>query len=141
MSKPKPSWSLRSWILLKELGIPFEEKQVDYLDDWQEQCAQFLKFSLNSKIPVLYHNGEIIWDGLAIVEYITEEYPQVWAEDKVSRVWSRSTSAEMHSSFAELQEICSFDSLASKPLAQIPEIVKQELKRINQLWEEGLNRF
>lgn len=141
VSKPTSSWSLRPWILLKELGISFEEKQVDYLDDLQEQRAQFLTFSPNSKIPVLHHNGEIIWDSLAIIEYIAEEYPQVWAEDKVARAWSRSSCAEMHSSFTELREVCSFDPLASKRLSSIPAAVEQELKRINQLWEEGLNRF
>ncbi|NOL51589.1 glutathione S-transferase family protein [Pelistega suis] len=141
VSKPKSSWSLRPWILLKELNIPFEDKQVYYLDNLQGQRAQFAQFSPTSKIPVLHHQGSVIWDSLAIVEYIAETYPQVWAEDKKARAWSRSACAEMHSGFTHLRDICNFSPLEKISLPQIPAEVEQELKRINQLWEEGLRLF
>lgn len=73
VSKPKSSWSLRAWILLKELNIPFDDKQVYYLDNLQEQRTKFAQFSPTSKIPVLHHQGSVIWDSLAIVEYIAEK--------------------------------------------------------------------
>lgn len=141
VSKPKSSWSLRPWILLKVLGIPFEDKQVYYLDDLKTQRSQFARFSPTSKIPVLHHNNLVVWDSLAITEYIAEEYPQVWAAEKTARAWSRSACAEMHSGFSHLREICDFKPLEYLPLKEIPDALAQELVRINQLWEEGLRLF
>ncbi len=61
INPPKSSWSLRPWILLKVLNIPFEQKIVRYLDDLSEQRTQFKNFSPTSKIPVLNVNGNVIW--------------------------------------------------------------------------------
>ncbi|MDP9500151.1 glutathione S-transferase [Bisgaard Taxon 45] len=138
---PKSSWSLRVWVLLKELNIPFEPKIVRYLDDLSEQRQQFKAFSPTSKIPVLHADGLVIWDSLAIIEFLAESYPQVWAEDKVARTWSRSACAEMHSGFEHLREMCDFAPLARKPLQEIPAVLSQELARLNQLLEEGLTAF
>ncbi|MDO5055439.1 MAG: glutathione S-transferase [Pasteurella oralis] len=141
VNPPCSSWSLRPWILLKTLHIPFEQKTVRYLDDLSEQRQQFLAFSPTSKIPVLHYQGQIIWDSLAIIEFIAEDYPQVWAEDRTARAWSRSACAEMHSGFEHLRSICHYDPINRTTLAEIPLALQTELKRINQLWEEGLDRF
>lgn len=141
ISKPLSSWSLRPWILLKELAIPFEEIQVNFLEDRQKQRQTFVKFSPTAKIPVLHANNQIIWDSLAIVEYIAEDYPQVWAADKTARAWSRSACAEMHSGFMKLRQICGFNPLVTSPLTEVPEDVVADLKRIDQLWQEGLTQF
>lgn len=45
---PKSSWSLRVWVLLKELAIPFEPKIVRYLDDLSEQRQQLLEEGLTA---------------------------------------------------------------------------------------------
>ncbi|OBX07905.1 glutathione S-transferase [Gallibacterium salpingitidis] len=141
VSKPLSSWSLRPWILLKELGIPFEDKEVTFLEDRKQQQQQFLQFSPTAKVPVLHDQEQIIWDSLAIIEYIAEDYPQVWAEDRYARAWSRSACAEMHSGFATLRQTCGFDPLVHTPLKEVSDQVATEIKRINQLWQEGLNRF
>lgn len=138
---PKSSWSLRVWVLLKELAIPFEPKIVRYLDDLSEQRQQFKAFSPTSKIPVLHADGVVIWDSLAIIEFLAESYPHVWAQDKATRAWSRSACAEMHSGFENLREMCDFAPLARKPLQEIPAVLSQELARLNQLLEEGLTAF
>lgn len=138
---PKSSWSLRVWILLKELSIPFEAKIIRYLADLTEQRQQFRAFSPTAKIPVLHADNMIIWDSLAITEFVAENYPQVWAEDKVARAWSRSACAEIHSGFENLRHICDFKLLERITLAKIPETLEQELARINQLWEQGLAQF
>lgn len=138
---PKSSWSLRVWVLLKELAIPFEPKIVRYLDDLSEQRQQFKAFSPTSKIPVLHADGVVIWDSLAIIEFLAESYPHVWAQDKATRAWSRSACAEMHSGFENLREMCDFAPLARKPLQEMPAVLSQELTRLNQLLEEGLTAF
>lgn len=141
INPPKSSWSLRPWILLKVLNIPFEQKIVRYLDDLSEQRTQFKNFSPTSKIPVLNVNGNVIWDSLAIVEFIAEDYPQVWAEEKFARAWSRSACAEMHSGFEQLRSICNFDPLNRIQLEHIPLELEQELHRIDELWQDGLTQF
>lgn len=141
INPPKSSWSLRVWILLKTLNIPFETKIVRYLADLNTQRQQFKQFSPTSKIPVLIDNEQSIWDSLAIVEYVAETYPEVWTSDKIARAWSRSACAEMHSGFTVLREICDFRPIERIPLKQIPTELVDELARIDQLWQEGLNRF
>lgn len=141
INPPKSSWSLRPWILLKVLNIPFEQKIVRYLDDLAEQRTQFKNFSPTSKIPVLNVNGNVIWDSLAIVEFIAEDYPQVWAEEKFARAWSRSACAEMHSGFEQLRSICNFDPLNRIQLPHIPPELEKELQRIDELWQQGLSSF
>ncbi|MFC0323873.1 glutathione S-transferase family protein [Gallibacterium melopsittaci] len=141
ISKPASSWSLRPWILLKELGIPFQDIQVNFLADRQQQRHTFLQFSPTGKIPTLHDDQQIIWDSLAIIEYIAEDYPQVWATDRQARAWSRSACAEMHSGFASLRQVCGFAPLVKTPLNDVPESVITDLNRINQLWEQGLERF
>ncbi|QLB42260.1 glutathione S-transferase N-terminal domain-containing protein [Mannheimia pernigra] len=138
---PKSSWSLRVWILLKTLNIPFEPKIVRYQSNLNAQRQQFQQFSPTAKIPVLVDNDHTIWDSLAITEYVAESYPQVWAEDKTARAWSRSACAEMHSGFHVLREICDFRPLDRITLADIPDELVHELARLNDLWQEGLNRF
>ncbi|WP_373818117.1 glutathione S-transferase [Glaesserella sp.] len=141
VNPPKSSWSLRPWILLKVLDIPFETKIVRYLDDLIEQRKQFKQFSPTAKIPVLCVEGNMVWDSLAIVEFLAEQYPQVWAEDRFARAWSRSACAEMHSGFEHLRNICNFQPLDRIALAKIPTELEKDLARIHELWEEGLNRF
>lgn len=141
VNPPKSSWSLRPWILLKVLNIPFEQKTVRYLDDLTKQREQFKGFSPTSKIPVLYVENHVIWDSLAIVEFIAEDYSQVWAEDKFARAWSRSACAEMHSGFEQLRTICNFDPLNRIQLEHIPPELEKELQRLDELWQEGLTQF
>ncbi|MDY2946878.1 MAG: glutathione S-transferase [Mannheimia varigena] len=138
---PKSSWSLRVWILLKTLNIPFEPKIVRYQSDLNAQRQAFQQFSPTAKIPVLVDNGHTVWDSLAITEYVAESYPQVWAKDKIARAWSRSACAEMHSGFNVLREICDFRPLEHITLTEIPAELANELSRIDQLWQGGLNRF
>lgn len=133
---PYSSWSFRPWILLKTLDIPFVERQLPFEDN-----RQLAQHSPTAKVPVLQQGEQKIWDSLAIIEYIAEDYPQVWAENKIARAWSRSACAEMHSGFPALREICSFAPKNNTPLAAIPEELVKELQRLNQLWKEGLTRF
>ncbi|WGE42413.1 glutathione S-transferase family protein [Actinobacillus equuli] len=141
INPPKSSWSLRPWILLKMLDIPFEPKIVRYLADINEQRQQFSTFSATAKIPVLYDNEIQIWDSLAIIEYVAESYPQVWPKDKKARAWARSVCAEMHSGFEYLRNICDFRPLEKITLTEIPQQLEDELKRLNMIFAQGLQQF
>ncbi|MBF0784835.1 glutathione S-transferase [Muribacter muris] len=141
VNPPKSSWSLRVWILLKQCGIPFEQINVAYLDDKAAQRTQFLTFSPTAKIPVLHYQDQIIWDSLAIVEFIAEHYPHIWAQDWQARAWSRSACAEMHAGFEHLRNICDFRPLDRVELADITPELAAELARLDTLWQQGLTRF
>ena len=138
---PFSSWSLRPWILLKELNIPFEEMAVAFLQDKTEQRRLLAEFSPTAKVPVLQDGNLSVWDSLAIIEYVAEDYPQVWSQDRIARAWSRSACAEMHSGFEQLRSICHYDPLKRIKLTEIPTALFNEIQRMDQLWQEGLNRF
>lgn len=79
-NKNYSSWSLRPWILFKELGIEFEEIMETFVG--AESSTKFKTFSPNGRVPCLYDNGLAIWDSLSICEYAAESYPAVWPSEK-----------------------------------------------------------
>ena len=135
------SWSLRAWLLLRTLAIPFAETLHRYQpDDLAAQRRGWQAFSPTSKVPVLVDGDTVVWDSLAIVEYVAEAHPQVWPQDKQARAWARSAAAEMHSGFGVLRSQCGFrlDEVAAPAISAD---LAAELARINQLWNEGLQHF
>ena len=95
-NKNYSSWSLRPWVLMKTLGIKFEEIRHSFKPD---NFDQFKVFSPSAKVPVLIDEDVTIWDSLAITEYLFESHASVWPEQRIARAWARSAAAEMHSSF------------------------------------------
>ena len=89
-NKNYSSWSLRPWLLMKELNIPFEEKIHAFGD------SNFSSFSPTAKVPCLYDNKNVIWDSLAIIEYLAEHDSAVCPIKQEARAWARCAAAEMH---------------------------------------------
>ena len=133
------SWSLRPWLLMTELGIPFEE----VLAPFGEQ--DFKAFSPTGKVPCLHDTvlGQptVVWDSMAITEYLAERHPNVWPTDPVARAWARSASAEMHAGFGALRETCTMNCGLRIRLPRWPEAVLTDWRRAESLWAEGLQRF
>lgn len=137
-NKNYSSWSLRPWILMTELNIPFQETMVPFETSNHER---FKQFSPNARVPCL-HDGEIIvWDSLAIIEYLGEQNPQVWPSSSIARAWARSASAEMHSGFSALRNQCSMNCGLKLRLHHINDALLSDIQRIDELWNEGLSRF
>ena len=135
-NKNYSSWSLRPWLLMRELGIDFEERLHPF-----GTGEKFSRFSPSGKVPCL-HDGElVVWDSLAIVEALAESHAGVWPSDRVARAWARSAAAEMHSGFAALRQYCSMSCGVRIRLHAYPDAVAHELVRIDVLWSEGLARF
>ena len=95
-NKNYSSWSLRPWILLTELGIEFEEQLIPFQGSATYEI--FRRFSPSGKVPCLVDGDRVVWDSLAIVEYVAERHPEVWPEDRFTRSWARSAASEKHSS-------------------------------------------
>jgi glutathione S-transferase len=109
-NKNYSSWSMRPWVLLKQAGIPFEEVFVRF--DSFNANSEFKKalagVTPTAKVPVLQDGPLVVWDTLAIAEYVAEQYPdkQLWPADRAARARARSICAEMHSGFTALRGNC-----------------------------------
>ncbi|UJR54131.1 glutathione S-transferase family protein [Dickeya zeae] len=138
-NKNYSSWSLRPWILLKTLDIPFDEILTPFAAA-PVQTA-FKTFSPTGKVPCLVDDGITVWDSLSITEYLAEKFPAVWPQDKAARAWARSAAAEMHSGFNALRNQCSMSCGVRVELHTITPELQRDVDRLNQLWQEGIERF
>jgi len=109
------SWSLRSWLLLRQLGIEFEAQQVPYMSEGWSKTVTALHPA--GTVPVLLGEDFKVGDTLAIAETLAELFPAagVWPADRLRRAQARSLCAEMHSSFGAIREECSFDLFRQGP--------------------------
>lgn len=139
-NKNYSSWSLRPWVLMKTLGIPFEETVHPF--PMGGGPAGFEAFSPSGKVPVLVEGDRSVWDTLAIAEYLAEQHPAVWPSDPSARAWARSAAAEMHSGFGQLRNTCPMSCGVRVQLHQpLPTGLLNDLQRFQNLWTQGLQRF
>jgi len=138
-NKNYSSWSLRPWILLRALEIPFNEVMHPFADTGNREA--FRRFSPTARVPCLVDGAQTVWDSLAITEYLAEDHPQVWPGEKAARTWARCASAEMHSGFTALRNECSMTCGQRIELYNASGALAQDLARIDELWCEGLTRF
>jgi glutathione S-transferase len=137
-NKNYSSWSLRPWVLMRAGGIEFEEHLIPFGGPaWKE----FLELSPSGKIPCLVDGTTLVWDSLAIAEYLAERHRGVWPDDAVARAWARSAAAEMHSSFMELRNRCSMSCGVRLRLKETPPALGSDVARLETLWSDGLGRF
>jgi glutathione S-transferase len=142
-NKNYSSWSLRPWVLLKTLEIPFNEHLMPFEGGFGESLATFKRFSPSGLVPCLVDREHevAVWDSLAIVEYVAEAHSDVWPQQLAARAWARSASAEMHSGFAALRDECSMNCGVRVAMNAMSPGLKSNLARLDVLWQEGLERF
>lgn len=135
------SWSLRPWIAMTHAGLPFREVNVGLRRP--DTKAEILRHSPSGRVPALLTGGDVIWDSLAILEYLAETHPeaQLWPRAPRARALARSVSAEMHAGFAALREHCPMDLVARLPMASLPEAVEADVRRIIAIWQDCRRRF
>jgi len=142
-NKNYSSWSLRPWVLMRQLGISFTEQLIHFGD--APAWASFRRISPSGKVPCLIdRQGDgtvVVWDSLAIAEYLAERHPGVWPAEPAARAWARSASAEMHSGFGELRNRCSMSCGVRVRLHESPAPLRQDIARIGALWNDGMRRF
>ena len=134
-NKNYSSWSLRPWVLLKELEIPFRERQVVFGQD------KFSEFSPTGKVPCLVDGQTTVWDSLAITEYVGERHANIWPAEVSARAWARSAAAEMHSGYSALRDACTMNCGIRVKLKTISPALQRDLSRLEELWADGLARF
>jgi glutathione S-transferase len=138
-NKNYSSWSLRPWLAMKVLGIPFQEKRIPlYVPGAKEEI---LRHSPGGKVPVLIHEKNTIWDSLAILEYLAELHPGIWPAERAARAQARSISAEMHAGFPHLRNHMSMNIRKRFPGKGRNAEVLSEIKRINEMWSTAKGPF
>lgn len=138
-NKNYSSWSLRPWLVLKAFNIPFEEKIIPFHD--QQAWAEYKKIVPNKKVPCLKDDQTLVWDSLAIIEYLAEKNKDIWPENKQARAWARSASAQMHSGFQSLRNICGMNCGVRVQLNEVSPELQNDLDQIYSLWQQGLEKF
>ncbi len=133
-NKNYSSWSLRAWLLLRQLGVDFEEKKIElFADGFDRQVARVSPAGL---VPVLVDDGFAVWDTLAIAEWVAERCPdkRVWPADAKARARARSICAEMHAGFSELRHRLPMNLEARLPGVERSPAVQRDIDRITSMW-------
>jgi len=144
-NKNYSSWSLRAWLACKQSGLSFEELTVPILgDDWDKRKRERDDIAPSSgKVPILWDGDAVVWDSLAIIEYLADKVgrDRFWPKADDARAMARSMVAELHSSYFDLRRECPMNIRATAHGFQPAEGVKADVVRILQLWAEARARF
>ena len=129
------SWSLRPWMLLRHLGLEFEELRLPL--DTPRFREEIGRFSPTGRVPVLLDGGLRVWDSLAICEYLSEQAQGAgWPADARERALARSISAEMHSGFAALRGQWSMRAADSGLEVPLDAAARADVARIDAIWAD-----
>lgn len=139
-NKNYSSWSLRPWLLMRHLGLPFREVRIALYTP--ESKDQIRRYSPSGKVPCLVDGALAVWDSLAICEYLAERHADLhaWPEDRAARAVARAMSAEMHSGFQNLRSNMSMNCRRRFPGLGRTVEVAGEIERIQRSWSEARER-
>ena len=144
-NKNYSSWSLRAWLAARQSGLHFEELTVPlYGEDWEAAKLQMGDIQPSSgKVPVLWDGEAVIWDSLAILEYLADRVgrDRFWPKDDAARGMARSMVAEMHSSYLPLRRGLPMNMRKRFEGVPIKDEVAADIVRILTLWAEARARF
>jgi len=138
-NKNYSSWSLRPWVLMRSFDIAFEEVRITLNEP--DTAARIRARSPSGRVPVLHDGATVVWDSLAIAEYLAERHPGMWPADPVTRAWARSVCAEMHSGFSAVRNemtMCIRDRVDVRPWSPA---LERDVARVIEIWNEGRRRF
>jgi glutathione S-transferase len=135
------SWSLRGWLAASLSGIAFETELVRLSEP--DSHAALLRHSPAGRVPVLRHDGRVVWDSLAIIEYLAELCPQagLWPADPDARALARSIAAEMHAGFTALRSNMPMNLRKALPGKGRAPGIAEDIERIGALWRDARRRF
>ena len=133
------SWSLRPWLLMTMLGIPFEDRLEPFTKP--SNYDEFRAFSPTGQVPVLIDGDRTIWDSLGITLYLADRHVGVWPTDEAARAWAMCAVPEMHGGFSALRNDCTMNvgvRVKPKPMS---DGLKRDVARIFELWTQGMDSF
>ena len=134
------SWSMRPWLALKRVGAPFREIEIQ-LRQGDATDAAIAEHSPSRQVPVLKDGDLVVWDSLAICEYLAEKFPEakLWPADPALRALGRAASAEMHGGFQSLRGECPME-LETRKTVDLSEATRKNIRTIVERWNQLLAR-
>jgi glutathione S-transferase len=140
-SKNYSSWSLRGWLVTKFSGLPFEEKVIP--PDDPDSKAELLLLAPSFLVPCLTHDGVVVWDTLAIAEYLNEVRPdaRLYPADRAVRAHCRAVCGEMHSGFAALRSALPMNVKGHFPDFKVWARAEADIERITTIWRDCLAKY
>jgi glutathione S-transferase len=133
------SWSLRPWVLMKTLGIAFDDRVEPFTQD--NNYVAFREFSPTGQVPCVIDDGVTIWDSLGITLYLAERHDGVWPVDVAARAWAMCAVSEMHGGFGALRNDCTMNVGVRVKPNPMRSALTRDVARIEELWAEGLEKF
>jgi glutathione S-transferase len=133
-NKAYSSWSMRPWLVMTHFGLPFEEQVIPL--DQPNTHVEILRHSPTGKVPALAVDGIVIWETLAIIEYLADAHPDqaIWPKDRKARAIARAISSEMHAGFGELRKACPMNMRRNVRAIEVSDAVRADVDRIEALW-------
>jgi glutathione S-transferase len=140
-NKNYSSWSLRPWLAMKVAGVPFDEEVVSL--DSADFKSRMSKISGSGKVPALADGNVLIWESLAILEYLAEIFPQAgfWPSDTDARARARAIAAEMHAGFAPLRRLLPMNMRRPVRLRELTPEAQSNVRRIESIWTDCRSRY
>jgi glutathione S-transferase len=134
-NKNYSSWSLRPWLVLRQVGVDFTEVKLSL--GVPEAKAELRRYSPTGRVPVLMDGDLMIWESLSICEYVAECFPEadLWPKDRKVRAHARSISNEMHAGFADLRQTMPMDVRTRYPRKEPTLAVQADIDRITDIWQ------
>lgn len=133
------SWSLRPWVLMKALGIPFADRIEPFAQS--VNYAEFRRFSPTGQVPVLIDGAQTVWDSLGITLYLADRHAGIWPKEEGARAFAQCAVAEMHSGFSTLRNECPMNVGVRVERVMPSPRLNRDIARLAELWGEGLKRF
>ncbi|MGH6943457.1 MAG: glutathione S-transferase family protein [Geminicoccaceae bacterium] len=140
-NKNYSSWSLRAWLAARQIGLEFDEVLVPLSAPGSK--AALLEHSAAGKVPVLKQGDRVVWESIAILEYLAEQRPEagLWPADAGARAHARSVSAEMHAGFQALRSHMPMNLRSSLPGRGRGPGVAEDIARVCAIWRDCRERF
>ena len=133
------SWSLRPWLLMRALGIAFDDRVEPFLS--LDNHERFRAFSPTGQVPVLIDGERTVWDSLGIALYLAERHGGVWPDQAEARAWAMCAVTEMHGGFGALRRERTMTVGQRIRAHPATPALERDVARLVQLWGEGLSRF
>ncbi len=133
------SWSLRPWVLMKALEIPFEDRLEPFTKP--DNYDDFRAFSPTGQVPVLLDGERCVWDSLGITLYLADRHEGIWPADKEARTFAQAIVAEMHGGFGALRNDCTMNVGVRVALRPMSAALARNVARVAEIFDQGLNRF
>ena len=140
-TKKWSSWSLRPWIAMKEAKLPFKELMIHLRQT--DTKARILEYSPAGKVPILIDGREIVWESLAILDYLALRFPdaKLWPQDMGALACARSIAAEMHAGFPDLRRELPMDIGLDVPTPVLSPAAATDVERVQAIWRDARGRF